>query len=127
MNPHAPNLHGTLLTHTPMLTHAPQVCQVLRADGLIYQEVEDLMVAGKELNPDIKDFDASCFTGRWVARDAARTAANLLKHATEVNNTDSRLGRCLPPQLRDGLCNLCCVEKRTLRPFALARHVPLLY
>jgi hypothetical protein len=40
-----------------------QVCQVLRADGLIYQEVDDLIVAGKELNPDIKDFDASCFTG----------------------------------------------------------------
>lgn len=46
-----------------------QVCQVLRADGLIYQEVEDLMVAGKELNPDIKDFDASCFTGRYVTGD----------------------------------------------------------
>lgn len=41
-----------------------QVCQVLRADGLIYQEVDDLIASGKELNPDIKDFDASCFTGR---------------------------------------------------------------
>ncbi|KAG2491227.1 hypothetical protein HYH03_010435 [Edaphochlamys debaryana] len=46
-----------------------QVCQVLRADGLIYQEVDDLITAGKELNPDIKDFDASCFTGKYVTGD----------------------------------------------------------
>ncbi|GIL45400.1 hypothetical protein Vafri_2653 [Volvox africanus] len=46
-----------------------QVCQVLRADGLIYQEVDDLITSGKELNPDIKDFDASCFTGRYVTGD----------------------------------------------------------
>lgn len=30
-----------------------QVCQVLRADGLIYQEVDDLITAGKELNADV--------------------------------------------------------------------------
>ncbi|GLC38564.1 hypothetical protein PLESTB_001740000 [Pleodorina starrii] len=46
-----------------------QVCQVLRADGLIYQEVDDLITSGKELNPDIKDFDASCFTGSYVTGD----------------------------------------------------------
>ncbi|GFR45506.1 hypothetical protein Agub_g6894 [Astrephomene gubernaculifera] len=46
-----------------------QVCEVLRADGLIYQEVEDLIASGKELNPDIKDFDASCFNGRYVTGD----------------------------------------------------------
>ncbi|KAG2423720.1 hypothetical protein HXX76_015110 [Chlamydomonas incerta] len=46
-----------------------QVCTLLKADGLIYQEVDDLMTAGRELNPDIKDFDASCFTGTYVTGD----------------------------------------------------------
>ncbi|KXZ51400.1 hypothetical protein GPECTOR_12g362 [Gonium pectorale] len=46
-----------------------QVCTVLKADGLIYQEVEDLICAGKELNPDIRDFDASCFNGCYVTGD----------------------------------------------------------
>jgi amidophosphoribosyltransferase len=41
-----------------------QVCEVLGADGLVYQEVEDLIEVGKELNPSIKEFDAACFTGR---------------------------------------------------------------
>lgn len=39
--------------------------QVLGADGLIYQEVEDLVACGRDLNPEIRDFDDSCFTGGW--------------------------------------------------------------
>ena len=46
--------------------------QVLGADGLIYQEVEDLVACGRDLNPEIRDFDDSCFTGGW------RGAAGLL-------------------------------------------------
>lgn len=49
----------------PLLTHLPPLpcTQVLGADGLIYQEVEDLVACGRDLNPDIHDFDDSCFTG----------------------------------------------------------------
>lgn len=42
---------------------------MLGADGLIYQTVDDLIVAGQELNPSIKQFDASCFDGKYVTGD----------------------------------------------------------
>jgi amidophosphoribosyltransferase len=43
------------------------VCEVLGADGLIYQSVEELLSCGHDLNPDIECFDASCFNGQYVA------------------------------------------------------------
>ncbi|PNH02602.1 Amidophosphoribosyltransferase [Tetrabaena socialis] len=46
-----------------------QVREVLKADGLIYQTVEDLLISAQDLNPDIKDFDASCFTGEYITGD----------------------------------------------------------
>lgn len=39
---------------------------MLRADGLVYQEVEDLLDVGFSLNPNIKTFDAACFDGHYV-------------------------------------------------------------
>lgn len=42
-----------------------QICEVLGADGLIYQDVDDLIDVGKELNPNIRNFDASCFDGHY--------------------------------------------------------------
>ena len=38
--------------------------QVLGADGLLYQSVEDLLSVAQSLNPNIQNFEASCFTGR---------------------------------------------------------------
>lgn len=46
-----------------------EVCAVLRADGLLYQSVEALVAVGRELNPAIREFDASCFTGTYVTDD----------------------------------------------------------
>lgn len=40
-----------------------QICEVLGADGLVYQSQQDLLDVGRELNPDIVEFEASCFTG----------------------------------------------------------------
>ena len=46
-----------------------EVCEVLAADGLIYQTVEDLLQAGKTMNPNISRFDASCFDGDYITGD----------------------------------------------------------
>ena len=40
------------------------VMQVLGADGLLYQSIDDLLAVAQKLNPDIDQFEASCFTGR---------------------------------------------------------------
>jgi amidophosphoribosyltransferase len=46
-----------------------EVCEVLGADGLLYQSLEDLISSGKELNPDIVEFEASCFTCKYITGD----------------------------------------------------------
>ncbi len=51
-----------------------EICAELGADGLLYQSVEDLISVAKELNPSIKEFDTSCFTGE-------RSATSLCAHA----------------------------------------------
>eukprot|EP01023_Acetabularia_acetabulum_P022058 TRINITY_DN21766_c0_g1_i1.p1 TRINITY_DN21766_c0_g1~~TRINITY_DN21766_c0_g1_i1.p1 ORF type:complete len:536 (-),score=95.16 TRINITY_DN21766_c0_g1_i1:479-1849(-) len=68
-----PNVYGVdLPSRQEFVAHgltADQVCENLGADGLLYQTVEDLLAVGKALNPTIKDFDASCFTGNYVTGD----------------------------------------------------------
>ena len=38
--------------------------QVLGADGLLYQSIDDLLAVAQSLNPKIQQFEASCFTGK---------------------------------------------------------------
>ena len=58
-----------------------QVCDVLGADGLLYQSVEDLLATGRELNPEIEEVDASCFTQKYVTGDVDETYLNELELA----------------------------------------------
>jgi len=46
-----------------------EICKEIGADGLIYQDLEDLIEAAHEGNPNIKQFDASCFDGKYVTGD----------------------------------------------------------
>ncbi len=46
-----------------------EVCDAIGADWLIYQEVDDLINAASEGNPQIQQFDTSCFTGEYVTGD----------------------------------------------------------
>ena len=40
-----------------------EICKELGADRLIYQSLQDLVAVGHDLNPEITEFDTSCFTG----------------------------------------------------------------
>lgn len=66
-----PNVYGVdLPSRREFVAHnlsEEQVCEVLGADGLIYQTVEELLDTGYELNPAIKQFEASCFDGKYVS------------------------------------------------------------
>ena len=42
---------------------------MIGADGLIYQDLDDLIDAARAGNPRIKRFDTSCFTGEYVTGD----------------------------------------------------------
>ncbi|MCG8464574.1 MAG: amidophosphoribosyltransferase [Xanthomonadales bacterium] len=43
-----------------------EVCQIIGADKLIYQDLEDLIKACQEGNSKIQQFDTSCFTGEYI-------------------------------------------------------------
>ena len=46
-----------------------EICQEIGADALIYQDLDALIKDVKFRNPNIKDFDCSCFDGKYVTGD----------------------------------------------------------
>ena len=46
-----------------------EICREIGADGLIYQDLEDLKEAVRKVNQNITDFDASCFDGNYITGD----------------------------------------------------------
>lgn len=46
-----------------------QVCEILGADKLIYQTLDDLIESVRVCNPEITSFDTSCFDGEYVTGD----------------------------------------------------------
>ncbi|SDJ95034.1 amidophosphoribosyltransferase [Ferrimonas sediminum] len=46
-----------------------EVCSLIKADGLIYQDLEDLVAAVSEENPTVNRFDTSVFNGEYVTQD----------------------------------------------------------
>jgi len=45
------------------------ICREIGADGLIYQDLDDLRQAVRELNPSINFFETSCFDGCYITGD----------------------------------------------------------
>ncbi|MFT5312482.1 MAG: amidophosphoribosyltransferase [Paraglaciecola sp.] len=46
-----------------------EISELIRADGLIFQDITDLVDAVSELNPDIKRFETSVFDGNYITGD----------------------------------------------------------
>ncbi|NOT15811.1 MAG: amidophosphoribosyltransferase [Methylotenera sp.] len=58
-----------------------QICQEIGADALIYQDL-DALVAGVTLNnPNIKNFDCSCFDGKYVTGDISEAYLAAIENA----------------------------------------------
>ena len=52
-----------------------EVARIIGADHLVYQDVDALKQAVRDINPEIKHFEASCFDGDYITGDI--TAAYL--------------------------------------------------
>src|SRR4030066_153847 len=46
-----------------------EIAAAIGADLLIYQDLNDLLDAAREGNPEIQEFDASCFNGQYITGD----------------------------------------------------------
>lgn len=68
-----PNVYGIDMPAASELVAAnrsdSEVEKYIGADWLIYQDLEDLLASVRYDNGEIKDFDASCFSGKYVTKD----------------------------------------------------------
>lgn len=46
-----------------------EICREIGADGLVYQVLDDLKAAVRDVNPSITHFETSCFDGHYVTGD----------------------------------------------------------
>ncbi|TCS72933.1 amidophosphoribosyltransferase [Sulfuritortus calidifontis] len=68
-----PNVYGIdMPTRAELLATGrsdEEIAREIGADAVIYQDLPDLIAAVQQLNPKIKQFDASCFDGNYVTGD----------------------------------------------------------
>lgn len=68
-----PNVYGIdMPAKSELIAHGrseQEVCELIGADALIYQRLDDLIAAAREGNPDIQSFDCSVFNGEYVTGD----------------------------------------------------------
>ena len=57
----------------------PEVAEIIGADWLIYQDLEDLVAAVSHGNSDIESFDTSCFSDKYVTGDVTRAYLEALE------------------------------------------------
>jgi amidophosphoribosyltransferase len=84
-----PNVYGIdMPSANELIAHGrdvDDVCDLIGADKLIFQSIDDLVLAVKEGNPEIKSFDTSVFDGIYVTNDI--DSAYLEKLDALRNNT----------------------------------------
>ena len=68
-----PNVYGIdMPTRTELIAtdrNAAQIAEAIGADMVFYQELDALIDDIRACNPNIKNFDASCFDGKYIAGD----------------------------------------------------------
>ncbi len=76
-----------------------QIQEQIGADGLIYQDLNDLIEAASEGNPQITQFDTSCFSKQYVTGDVDINYFTELEHAR--SDDAKRASEISPSKLRD--------------------------
>jgi len=80
-----PNVYGIdMPTRGELVAHGhteQEVAALIGADHLVYQDVEALKQAIRDINPALKHFDASCFDGHYVTGDITPEYLNDLEQA----------------------------------------------
>ena len=58
-----------------------EICREITADSLIYQDIDSLKRSISDVNPALKDFEASCFDGRYITGDVTPEYLDRLEQA----------------------------------------------
>ena len=66
---------------------AEEVAKILGADAVIYQTLDDLKQALRDMNPSISRFDCSCFDGDYITGDIDEAYLNRLSDASTAQKS----------------------------------------
>lgn len=98
-----PNVYGIdMPSANELIAHGREVeeiCKLIGADGLIFQDLDDLVAAVSEGNPDIQQFEASVFSGTYVTGDVDQ---EYLEYLESLRSEDSKTQR----EIQQDLANL---------------------
>ena len=86
-----PNVYGIdIPTSTELIAYnrtEEEVAVAIGTDWLIYQDVDDLIETARTGNPEITEFDTSCFTGHYVTGDISE---DYLQHISVLRSDDAK-------------------------------------
>ncbi|HET8710351.1 MAG TPA: amidophosphoribosyltransferase [Spongiibacteraceae bacterium] len=85
-----PNVYGIdMPTAEELIAHGrseDEVCALIGADWLVYQDLDDLIASSAEGNPKLTQFDCAVFDGKYVAGDLAEGYLTRLANARNDDN-----------------------------------------
>mgnify|MGYP002633568664 FL=1 len=86
-----PNVYGIdMPTTDELIAHGrtdDEVGDIIGADWIVYQDLEDLIASGTEGNPEVKRFDCSVFDGEYVTGDVDEAYLN---HIHKIRNDNAK-------------------------------------
>ena len=86
-----PNVYGIdMPSVNELIAHGREVdeiCKIIGADELIFQDLDDLIEAAREDNPDIAQFECSVFNGIYVTKDVDQ---GYLDYLEVLRNDDAK-------------------------------------
>ena len=86
-----PNVYGIdMPSVNELIAHnrsEQEIAELIGADWLIYQDMEDLIEAVCENNRTITEFDLSCFNGKYVTGDVSE---DYLQHLHDMRNDNAK-------------------------------------
>lgn len=89
-----PNVYGIdMPAANELIAHErneEQICEVIGADKMIYQDLADLIEAVQRGNRNIKHFDTSCFSNEYITGDID---ADYLERIKALRNDDAQTAR----------------------------------
>ncbi|WP_261815551.1 amidophosphoribosyltransferase [Vibrio gallicus] len=95
-----PNVYGIdMPSANELIAHGrgvDEIASMIGADGLMYQSIDDLIAAVGLGNPDIKQFEASVFSGQYVTGDVDQ---EYLEFLDSLRSDDAKLQRDITQDL----------------------------
>jgi amidophosphoribosyltransferase len=80
-----PNVYGIdMPTRSELVAHGrtdDEVAKLIGADYLVYQDLEDMKQAVRDINPALGEFEASCFDGNYITGDVTSAYLDSIERA----------------------------------------------